>query len=194
MRIEMFSIADFYSNVDEVREFAMQQEFHEEPGHFPGKRTVPFLNDGTKQLVQDIVRPLCGDVLWWGGKDSGVFQYTTAQDRSWIHSDGTTNWAGIIYLTPDAPLSAGTGIFRHKASGLKRWVHSEHTKEENDIWSTTYADHFDYTKWDMVDRIGNVYNRLILYRGDLFHVSLDYFGNNINDGRLFQPFFFNTER
>jgi mannosyltransferase OCH1-like enzyme len=55
----------------------------------------------------------------------------------------------------------------------------------------TYS--LDYTKWEMVDRIGNVYNRLILYRGDLFHVSLDYFGQNIQDGRLFQTFFFNTE-
>jgi hypothetical protein len=27
MRVEMLSIADFYSNVDEVRNFAMQQEF-----------------------------------------------------------------------------------------------------------------------------------------------------------------------
>jgi hypothetical protein len=55
-------------------------------------------------------------------------------------------------------------------------------------------DNQDLTKWDMVDRIGNVYNRLIMYRGDLFHVSLDYFGRGLEDGRLFQTFFFNTEK
>ena len=54
MRVEMISVADFYSNVDEVRQFAMGQEFHEEPHHYPGKRTNPFLNDSTKEIIQDI--------------------------------------------------------------------------------------------------------------------------------------------
>ena len=49
------------------------------------------------------------------------------------------------------------------------------------------------TKWEMTDFVGNKYNRLILYRGDNFHTSLDYFGRDINDGRLFQTFFFNTQ-
>jgi Xaa-Pro aminopeptidase len=52
----------------------------------------------------------------------------------------------------------------------------------------------DYTKWEMVDRVGNIFNRLIMYRADNYHVSLDYFGKDISDGRLFQVFFFNTER
>ena len=50
------------------------------------------------------------------------------------------------------------------------------------------------TKWELVDRIGNKYNRLIMYRGDHFHMSLDYFGQDLYDGRLFQTFFFDTER
>jgi len=32
-----------------------------------------------------------------------------------------------------------------------------------------------------------------MYRGDYFHASLDYFGDNPQNGRLFQVFFFNTE-
>ena len=47
--------------------------------------------------------------------------------------------------------------------------------------------------WELVDKVGNVFNRLVIYRGDYFHASLDYFGKDINDGRLFQTFFFNTE-
>jgi hypothetical protein len=54
-------------------------------------------------------------------------------------------------------------------------------------------DGYDMTKWDLVDKIGNRYNRLIIYRGDLYHASLDYFGNNLHNGRLFQTFFFCTE-
>lgn len=189
----MISVADFYSNVDEVRQFAMEQEYYEEPHHYPGKRTNPFLNDSTKEIIQDIIKPFAGNVTNWG-TISGSFQYTTAVDRSWIHTDGTTMWAGVLYLTPDAPLSAGTGMFRHKASGLNGWVFAHHTEEENMNIPLYSTDYYDYTKWDLVDKIGNVYNRLILYRGDLFHVSLDYFGKDLNDGRLFQTFFFDTEK
>ena len=56
-----------------------------------------------------------------------------------------------------------------------------------------YPDSRDFSKWDMTGMVGNVYNRLVMYRGDLFHSSLDYFGTNKNNGRLFQTFFFNTE-
>jgi hypothetical protein len=45
----------------------------------------------------------------------------------------------------------------------------------------------------MVDRFGNLFNRLIMYRADNYHMSLDYFGSNKENGRLFQVFFFNTE-
>jgi hypothetical protein len=192
MRVEMLSISDFYNNPDEVRAFAMSQEFGES-GNYPGRRTKSFLNDSIKQIIQDNIRPFADDVVWWGDDNSGAFQYTTAQDRSWIHSDGTTNWAGVCYLTPDAPLSSGTGIFRHKETGLKNWIYTEHTEEETKT-AAPHVEGMDYTKWEMVDRIGNVYNRLILYRGDLFHVSLDYFGKGLQDGRLFQTFFFNTEK
>jgi len=191
MRVESLSISDFYSNVDSVREFALQQEFGVR-GNYPGQRTVPFLNDSIKNIIQDAIRPFSGNVTWWGGEYTGAYQYTTAKDRSWIHSDATTDWAGVCYLTPDAPLSAGTGLFRLKENGLRSWRYSEHTDEENkNALHNKYSQ--DYTKWEMVDRIGNVYNRLILYRGDLFHVSLDYFGTDKYDGRLFQTFFFNTE-
>ena len=57
MRVEMISIADFYGNVDDVRKFAMEQEFFEEPHHYPGKRTQPFLNDSTKECIQKVIKP-----------------------------------------------------------------------------------------------------------------------------------------
>jgi hypothetical protein len=51
----------------------------------------------------------------------------------------------------------------------------------------------DMTKWDMIDCIGNRYNRLAMYRSDLFHTSLDYFGSDLHNGRLFQLFFITTQ-
>jgi hypothetical protein len=191
MRVESLIIDQFYNDVDDVREFALNQEFAVR-GNFPGQRTVSFLNDSTKNVIQNMIRPFAGEVTWWGGDYSGSYQYTVAHDRSWIHSDYTTNWAGVCYLTPDAPLSSGTGLYRLKETGMRSWNNREHTDEENrDALHNKYSQ--DYTKWELVDRIGNVYNRLILYRGDLFHVSMDYFGSSKYDGRLFQLFFFNAQ-
>ena len=192
MKVQCLIVDDFYSNVDEVRNFALQQDFSVN-GNYPGHRTASFITDSAKDLIQDIIRPFAGNVIWWGDDYTGAFQYTTASDRSWIHSDYTTNWAGVLYLTPDAPVSAGTGLFKLKENGLRSWKNSDHTDEENrNALHNKYSQ--DYTKWEMVDKIGNVYNRLVLYRGDLFHVSLDYFGDSKENGRLFQLFFFNTER
>jgi hypothetical protein len=52
----------------------------------------------------------------------------------------------------------------------------------------------DMTKWKIVDKIGNVFNRLILFNSKRFHMSDDYFGTNTENGRLTQVFFFSTQK
>ena len=193
MRFNSLTIDNFYSNPMDVREFALRQEFKVR-GNYPGQRTESFLTDATKKTLRDILYPFAGEITNWGGEYTGSFQYTTASDRSWIHADSTTDWAAVCYLTPDAPVTAGTGIFRHKQTG---WMNFEYKREHDEEYvkqAPPGHDSQDYTKWEMVDRVGNVFNRLIMYRADNYHVSLDYFGKDIHDGRLFQVFFFNTER
>lgn len=180
MKLNLIIAEDFYDNPDEVRSFALSQSF-DTRGNFPGARTQPFLNDSIKTTISNLVA-LSGPVTNWyeDQKCTGTFQLCTASDRTWIHADSYNTWAGVCYLTPNAPLSAGTSLYRHKATG---------NREKIDVDYEPY----DYTKWDVVDRIGNVYNRIILYRGNLFHASVDYFGSTPEDGRLFQTFFFDTE-
>ncbi len=192
MRFNSLTIDNFYSNPMDVREFALRQEFKVR-GNYPGQRTESFLSDATKKTLRDILYPFAGEITNWGGEYTGSFQYTTASDRSWIHADSTTDWAAVCYLTPDAPLTAGTGIFRHKETGWSTFDYKNNDPEYL-RQSPPGHDSQDYTKWEMVDRIGNVFNRLIMYRADNYHVSLDYFGKDMYDGRLFQVFFFNTER
>lgn len=193
MGVSLVIVDDFYNNIDDVREFALQQDFNVD-GNYPGHRTIPFINDSIKEAINNIVSPYAGKVVWWGDNYTGAYQYTTQHDRSWIHADQTTNWAGICYLTPNAPYSSGTGLFRHKASGLRSAVRNPDSTFDQDILDAVYKDSRDMTKWELLDVIGNVYNRLVIYPGDLFHMSLDYFGTDRYDGRLFQTFFFNTER
>ena len=187
MKINLIVIDDFYQNPNQVREFALGQEFSV-TGNFPGKRTRSFLSDGIKESIQSVIFKFGGNVTnWFEGEDgsgySGAFQLCTSQDRTWIHGDYYNKWAGVCYLNPDAPVSGGTALYRYKETGDRI---SEPGKN-------TGYDSYDYTKWEVVDRVGNIYNRLILYPGHLYHASVDYFGNDIHSGRLFQTFFFDTE-
>jgi len=179
MRTNVLIIDDFYSSPDTVRSYALQQPF-EVRGNFPGARTAPYLSHDIKHAINHIMLFAGGVTDWLEDSGyTGAFQIATANDRTWIHTDYNNMWAGVCYLTPDAPHTGGTGLFRHKASG-------EYEKSTQDY------EGYDYTKWDLFDTIGNKYNRLVIYRGNLFHASLDYFGDNLQNGRLFQTFFFNT--
>ena len=193
MQISAFIIDDFYSDVDELREFALQQDFGVK-GNYPGNRTNSFLNDSIKETIEKIVSPFYGKVTYWSEDQyTGAFQYTTSRDRSWIHADQTTKWAGVCYLTPDAPLSAGTALYKHKPTGLSMAPRKEDGSYDLELLALVNKDSQDMTKWELVDRLANKYNRLVLYRGDHFHMSMDYFGQDLYDGRLFQTFFFDTE-
>jgi hypothetical protein len=193
MQISAYIIDDFYSDVDVVREFALQQDFSVR-GNYPGPRTQTFLNDSMKTTIESIVKPMYGSVAYWSEEQyTGAYQYTTSRDRSWIHADQTTKWAAVCYLTPNAPLSAGTGLFKHKPTGCTMAPKNEDGTYNEELLKEIYKDSQDMTKWELVDRLANVYNRLVIYRGDHFHMSLDYFGQDLYDGRLFQTFFFDTE-
>lgn len=192
MQVSSVVIDGFYNDVDEVRAMALNMEYSTS-GNYPGIRTKPVYNQGVKDLIEAIIQPYAGKITRWDTEYTGSFQYTTQRDRSWVHADQTTKWAGVCYLTPNAPLTGGTGLFRHKGTGLTMAPKNPDGSYNMDIMSEIYKDSQDMTKWEMTDFVGNVYNRLVLYRGDIFHTSLDYFGRDINDGRLFQTFFFDTE-
>lgn len=193
MRVNTLIIDDFYDNVDDVRNFALSQEFGVK-GNYPGQRTISFATDEIKEYINNFIRPFAGEITYWSTDQyNGAYQYTTQYERSWIHADSTTSWAALVYLTPNAPLSGGTGLFRHKETGLYSAPKRPDGSYDQELLDYIGMDSQDITKWDMTDRLANKYNRMVMYRGDLFHTSLDYFGTNIENGRLFQTFFFSTE-
>jgi hypothetical protein len=184
MRTNLIITDNFYGDPDSVREFALKQEFNV-TGNYPGARTKSFLTPDLREAIQTVIWNAGGEINNWFEHDgfSGSFQLTTANDRSWIHTDHFNKWAGVIYLTPDAPVTGGTGLFMYKENGATT---------ASEMGDRPYEPQ-DMTKWHKYDVLANKYNRLVLYRGDLFHSSLDYFGSTPDDGRLFQLFFFDTQ-
>ena len=185
----------------------MTQEFSV-TGNFPGQRTISYATDLIKDIIQKYVEPFSGKITEFPcPKDAsktkdktdfktnepkeediynGSFQYTTSRDRSWIHTDKWNNWAGVLFMTPDAPLSSGTAFYRFNDGAT---CEAEcNNKDEVDRWSQ------DFTKWELVDTVGNVFNRLVLFNAHRYHMSMDYFGDTKENGRLFQTFFFSTEK
>jgi len=191
-------IDNFYNNAMETREYILTQDFKVH-GNYPGHRTRSFATNELKNLIQEYVFPFGGKITEFPMPNetnindnsiyNGAFQYTTSRDRSWVHIDGYNNWAGVLFMTPDAPLSSGTGFYRFiDGTSCEKDMVLINSKEDIDRYSQ------DMTKWELVDKVGNVFNRLILFDSKRFHMSLDYFGDTKENGRLFQVFFFSTER
>ena len=194
MEISSIIIDNFYIDPYETREYVLNLDF-DVPGNYPGRRTKSIFNQSVYDIIQNVVFTAGGKITRWDmDQYTGSFQYTTSRDRSWIHADQTTKWAGVCYLTPNAPLSSGTGLFRHIPTGLESAPKNEDLTYNFDLLNKINLDSQDMTKWELTDRLANKFNRLVLYRGDFFHMSLDYFGQDKYDGRLFQTFFFDTER
>jgi hypothetical protein len=63
-------------------------------------------------------------------------------------------------------------------------------EEHNSVFKTGF---YDSTQFDLVDSVGNVYNRLILFNAKMIHAAPTYFGERLDDSRLFQLFFFDIE-
>ena len=99
MECSLIVIDNFYDNPMEVRRFALQQEYSEEP-YYPGKRTQSFACQEHKDRFQKILEPFIKKISFFPfDTDNGKFQYATAQDHSWVHYDTEdTNWAGIISI------------------------------------------------------------------------------------------------
>lgn len=182
--INFLIVDNFYIDPNSVREFALSQEFSTY-GNYPGVRTgscsEPYFSSIKQYFETNIVKT---PISFWPDGYNTAFQLTTKNDKTWIHHD-CTQWAAVVYLTPDAPVESGTGIYRHKES--KVFLHDSNQPID-------YNEHpINESDWEMVAFAGNVFNRLVLYNGMFYHRSvIPGFGDTKNTSRLFQTFFFDT--
>ncbi len=192
----IIAIDNFYTNPDEVRDYALSLDFQYNKEYHKGKRTKQqtFFN-GTKEFFEDVLKKQV--TSWESQPHNGVFQYCTAEDQLVYHNDAQT-YAAVVFLTPDAPPDCGTSFFKHRENGLRAAPTNEDcarlnkTKDEL-FWDMFHGNFYDKTPWDLVDVIGNVYNRMAIWDAKLVHAASRYFGENKHDGRLFHMFFFDAK-
>jgi hypothetical protein len=93
----------------------------------------------------------------------------------------------VLYLTPDAPVGSGTGLYKHKKTGLRTKPDDKELAEELDSQAQ------DFTAWEMTDYVGNIFNRAVIYRGEYYHSAVQYFGTTDEYCRMHQTFFFSSK-
>jgi len=182
--IRLIVIDNFYEDPMSIRNFAIQQSFEKHIFH-PGYRTESFVCDELKEIIQSVLPKSLGRIVKFGGNGNCTFQYNVSSDVSWIHSDSFHNWAGVLFLTPDAPVSSGTSFYKFYDGSYTS------INGKNNLGEVMNSSN-DYDKWELVSSVGNVFNRLLLYDATQYHMSSEYFGDNIDNCRLIQLFFFTT--
>jgi hypothetical protein len=193
-------INDFYENPDDIRSYALAQKFsycHELKDLsyvFPGSRTIE-IRELSMSLYEKMCKKLISvfhiadyDVMRWQINTS--FQIVEAEyGNGLIHQDANTVFAGVLYLTPNAPLNSGTSLFK-KNDTYDDDVYWK-TIKENDVHFKNKApiDFSYHSMFDEVVRVNNVYNSLILFEGDIHHSANQFFGTTKQNSRLAQVFF-----
>ncbi|OYY93024.1 MAG: hypothetical protein B7Y32_08180 [Methylophilales bacterium 16-45-7] len=194
-------LESFYENPDAVRKFALSQKYqfrHQLPEVkyvFPGSRTKD-LSVINKSLFENVSKKIFS--LFHNSEHDYMRYSITSSFQSVsevygsgvIHTDHNTLFAAVLYLTPDAPLDAGTSLYKPNSrfdEEKYQWYLRENDKrfiEGKQVMDTTYHEMFDE-----IVRINNVYNTLIMYEGRHYHAANQFFGKTLKDSRLAQVFF-----
>jgi hypothetical protein len=193
---ELIVIDDFYENPDEIRDFALSRGYAPHLEYHKGQRTESkYIPDGIKETLETLLRM---EITSWEDQGAnGVFQFCTAEDSLVYHVDAQT-YAAVVFLTPNAPVSCGTTFFKSKSTGLLHSPTDEDSerigRSKDDLSFEIFKNNFyDKTDLEVVDVVGNVYNRLVIWDAKLIHAASEYFGDQKQNSRLFHMFFFDAK-
>ena len=186
-------VDNFYKDPDAIREYAMNKLTFTPSGYHKGERSQErFILNGTKERFEQIIGR---KVTNWEHPEyaNGRFQFCVDGDPIVYHVDNQT-FAAVVFLSPNAPLEAGTATYRSKITGATRF--EEFDTPEFVTTFKGYGDEisfYDGSSFEVVDRVGNVYNRLVIWDAKTIHAATKYYGSNIQNSRFFQLFFFDVE-
>ncbi|MFG2235574.1 DUF6445 family protein [Streptomyces sp. NPDC048723] len=193
-------VDQFYADPDKTRDFALSHKYRSAAAfNYPGWQSEkmvqsPALVEAFSELIG------AAAVVDFDSFTFGGFRLATEETGRLanVHADQAADWAGMVYLTPNVPDNAGTGFFRHRATGLERPPTDAEARAAGygDAFSfeerAIIPDYADVAAWELVEWVAPVYNRLILFRGsELYHASLGGCGNSPETARLTHNFFFN---
>lgn len=167
----------FYNEPISVRSFALSQHYNND------KFTInQFLFPGIKERFENLLGVKISQ--WDDSPNNGKFQLAKVGDPA-VYRCGDFKWTGIIFLSPNAPFETGITLWAHKKTGIH---HSSHPEI-----GATFAGSpiFDKTLYEPVDKVGNVFNRLVIFDSGCINSISEYFGFDDDTCGLWHTFFFN---
>lgn len=198
---------NFYANPLDVYGFAIKQPYYDRPFTCSVtdkyslfcKSTKSVSSIELKEQFQRIVFPLAGNITEFDFPNindtlNGCFINFDNEKKHMINvlnSEKPQNtWIGLIFLTPNTNNNTGIKLYKHNSV-------LSHTNYPNvNIRDTELRlkekERFDFTKWEEVDYVGNVFNRLVCFRANNYH-TFDVLNEYQNCLPLNQIFIFNTE-
>ncbi|NDG29189.1 glycosyltransferase [bacterium] len=181
----LWVVDNFYEDPFKVREFALGVEYQEDGKWYKGSRSkeqhlFPGIKESFESIMGMKLKPFESHAM------CGRFQILTAIDNLVYHYD-SQKWAAMIYLTPDAPIESGTVLLKSKVTGAR------HLNDPN-CSESFVGGFYDKTKFEVVDNVGNVFNRIVIMDANCIHAASQYFGQSKEDGRLTHLFFFDNEK
>ncbi len=179
MKTSLIVADSFYADPDFVRRCALERDYRASTAHYKGVRSDYDSLDEWKKIETLLGRNAVDRY--------STFQKTTHADPIVYHSDHQ-QWAGAVYLDPYR-IDAGTSFWRSRSTGLRRPTDSQLVN------SVMYSEYnlLHREGWELVDRIGSVYNRLVLWDAQLVHSASSYEFFTEERPRLALLFFFNTK-
>jgi len=197
---------NFYTNPLDVYEFAIKQTYFDRTYNcsisdkysLTCQSTSGFSSHALQDIFQRIVSPLAGNITSFdlsNTNDTLNGSFIMPRDKkpmiNVLNSEKQQNtWIGVVFLTPNT----------NNTTGIKLYKHNSITS--NDNYPNTYLrdieiklkekERFDLTKWEEVDYIGTVFNQLVCFRANNYHM-FDVLSKYEGISPLNQIFVFDTE-
>lgn len=188
---------NFYLNPSNVLDVALNAEYYE-PEHVTGFRSKQVYHEkGVKQKLEKI---LGIKITRWDTdplEENGVFYQGFSKGKRkevpGVHSDEPYNDITVlIYLTPGLPYECGTSLWQHKQTRLINPATAQDARrlkmKLTDVRNLLETDSKDRSKWIEIDRVGNIFNRMVAYPSGALHSATNHFGGDLKNGRIYQTF------
>jgi len=199
-------VDNFYENPDLVREYALSLSYQSsKTGKYPGSRTklLSIQNERFSRIFSKKLFSLFFDYettkLAWNVEttfqkiNSFSEEEKNIKNSGWIHADDDTVFAGVVYLNPDPKPNWGTSIYTLKPNEIDdclqktKFLHYSNSPDFNEI-EHEKEKNFNNNKFVESIRVENVYNRIIIFEGGVYHGVPSYYSND-DEPRLTQVFF-----
>ena len=161
-------IDNFLDDPDRIRFHALSLDFDRIQKSVPGVRSHRLGGDLQKEVETKLKTALGGEIVWDWTQDTFCFQSCQEGTETWVHVDSQGENQG-------------------------EWAAVLYLTPDPILDSGTGI--YESPDTDMNIGVGNVYNRLVAYRGKvLYHRSiLPGFGNTLETSRLTQTFFLDVK-